>query len=964
MPNAVHCLSAFRRASFRILTVIAALALPILTPDTAEAATAAQCYDPANAQTVGQAGWTGCEGMYIVRNRAELGAGVGAGFKFTVAAVDYTFADGPNRIFTGQVTDMTFLFESTSFNGDIGYWDTSNVTSMVGMFADSTAFNQDIGGWNTSSVTDMIYMFAFAPFNQDIGGWDTSSVTEMSYMFIFTPFNQDIGDWDTSRVTNMGQMFDSASAFNQDIGGWDTSSVTNMQLMFADSTAFNQDIGGWNTSSVTNMVRMFRGTTAFNQDLSSWNVSLIPSKPLDFDLGATSWSDPAWRPQWATRGTTLLTSVTSPDANGAYGVGDIIAVVVTLNQPVGVFDPGSAGPLELRLETGTTDQVATYVSGSGTSKLRFEYTVMAGDESADLDYASTSALELNGLEIRNGDATVAATTLPAPGAAGSLGANKAIVIDRIPTVEITGAPAAVNSTAAFSVSIVFSEPVVSIDAGDITVANGAASNLLSLDGGVTWTTNITPDGNGNITIDVAAAVVTDYAGNDNTAAAQVVVTYDTGIPSVEITGPTDIVVGNFAVTLTFSEPVTGLAEGDITVTGGTVVASSLAGSGDTYTVDIAPDLGSLVQVSLAADMVVDAASNGNVASNTFEIQAGSAASEFEAKKDEIRRIIRDDARRMLSSAIDFNQNHVRSARDRFRASQAMAAGEAERSANVPFDVTGGIEADGLTLSTSGSFYGQVGSADGATRRITFGDFDLRRDEDGSTTATFRANVAWERMLSDRTMLGYYVGAEVGQSQIKDSFTGKRKGYGLNAGAYVVSDLGQRVTADGFLALGIGRHQIDLTDGILTVNGDYDTASAIAGASLSGLVEFQGFTLSPELSAVWGRMDIGEVGFTGYAYGTSDSTLSLDSGQVTLANLALATEIRIPLIPGSDTTMLTLSPKFFCQRVDTDKECNAGGSVGFSHNSTDGLTKVNALIGADRFNGNTQTSLSFNVEHRF
>ncbi len=918
MPNAVHCLSAFRRASFRILTVIAALALAILTPDTAEAATAAQCYDPANAQTVGQAGWTGCEGMYIVRNRAELFVGVTNGNKFTVDATDYTFADGPNRIFTGQVTDMSSLFSSNPyFIGNIGYWDTSSVTSMRGMFFEALSFNQDIGGWDTSSVTDMSYMFALA------------------------------------------------SEFNQDIGGWDTSNVTNMTNMFYDASRFNQDIGSWDTSSVTGMLGMFASASEFNQDLSSWNVSLIPIKPSLFDTNATSWAnDPAWRPQWATRGTTLLTSVTSPDANGAYGVGDVIAVDVVFNQPVSVFDPGSAGPLELRLETGATDQVATYVSGSGTSKLRFDYTVSGGDESADLDYASTGALELNGLEIRNGNATVAATTLPTPGTAGSLGANKAIVIDSIPTVEITGAPAAVNSTAAFSVSIVFSEPVVSFDAGDITVANGAASNLLSLDGGVTWTTNITPDGNGNITIDVAAAVVTDSAGNDNTAAAQVVVTYDTGIPSVEITGPTDIVVGNFAVTLTFSEPVTGLAEGDITVTGGTVVASSLAGSGDTYTVDIAPDLGSLVQVSLAADMVVDAASNGNVASNTFEIQAGSAASEFEAKKDEIRRIIRDDARRMLSSAIDFNQNHVRSARDRFRASQAMAAGEAERSANVPFDVTGGIEADGLTLSTSGSFYGQVGSADGATRRITFGDFDLRRDEDGSTTATFRANVAWERMLSDRTMLGYYVGAEVGQSQIKDSFTGKRKGYGLNAGAYVVSDLGQRVTADGFLALGLGRHQIDLTDGILTVNGDYDTASAIAGASLSGLVEFQGFTLSPELSAVWGRMDIGEVGFTGYAYGTSDSTLSLDAGQVTLANLALATEIRIPLIPGSDTTMLTLSPKFFCQRVDTDKDCNAGGSVGFSHNSTDGLTKVNALIGADRFNGNTQTSLSFNVEHRF
>ena len=241
MPNAVHCLSAFRRASFRILTVIAALALPILTPDTAEAATAAQCYDPANAQTVGQAGWTGCEGMYIVRNGAELGAGVGAGYKFTVAAVNYTFADGANRIFTGQVTSMAGLFDSTSFNGDIGYWDTSSVTDMRYVFYDVTVFNQDIGGWDTSSVTNMSDMFSSA--------W---------------AFNQDIGDWDTSSVTNMFNMFDFATAFNQDIGGWDTSNVTNMQLMFADSTAFNQDIGGWNTSSVTSMDRMFASAIAFN----------------------------------------------------------------------------------------------------------------------------------------------------------------------------------------------------------------------------------------------------------------------------------------------------------------------------------------------------------------------------------------------------------------------------------------------------------------------------------------------------------------------------------------------------------------------------------------------------------------------------------------------------------------------------------------------------------------------------
>ncbi|CAN1505324.1 Bacterial surface protein 26-residue repeat [Paracoccaceae bacterium] len=262
-PPRLPVLRTFRHGLRALPAILIAL---LLTPDTAEAATAAQCYDPANAQTVGQAGWTGCEGMYIVRNGAELGAGIGAGFKFTVAAVDYTFADGANRIFTGQVTSMAGLFDSTSFNGDIGYWDTSSVTDMRYMFYDVTVFNQDIGGWDTSSVTNMSYMFSSAwAFNQDIGDWDTSSVTNMFNMFDFaTAFNQYIGGWDTSGVASMGGMLKNATVFNQDIGGWDTSNVTNMQLMFADSTAFNQDIGGWNTSSVTDMVRMFASAIAFN----------------------------------------------------------------------------------------------------------------------------------------------------------------------------------------------------------------------------------------------------------------------------------------------------------------------------------------------------------------------------------------------------------------------------------------------------------------------------------------------------------------------------------------------------------------------------------------------------------------------------------------------------------------------------------------------------------------------------
>ena len=123
-----------------------------------------------------------------------------------------------------------------------------------------------------------------------------------------------------------------------------------------------------------------------------------------------------------------VTGVSSPLNNDSYGAGQVVPVTVTFSEPVAV-----TGTPELTLATGpSATRAVDYTSGSGGTTLTFEYTIEDGDNSADLDYAATDALALNGGTIRDAAGNAAALTLPAPGSAQSLAGAKALVIDTTP----------------------------------------------------------------------------------------------------------------------------------------------------------------------------------------------------------------------------------------------------------------------------------------------------------------------------------------------------------------------------------------------------------------------------------------------------------------------------------------------------------------------------------------------------
>jgi hypothetical protein len=177
-----------------------------------------------------------------------------------------------------------------------------------------------------------------------------------------------------------------------------------------------------------------------------------------------------------------VTSVTSNKANGSYKAGEVIDIRVVFSETVNV-----SGTPQITLETGVTDQVVNYTSGSGTNTLIFNYTVQAGDVSSDLDYVATNSLALNGGTIRDAATNDATLTLPAPGAANSLGANKNIVIDtQAPTVtSVTSNKTNGSYTVGevIDIRVVFSETVNVTGTPQITLETGVTDRVVNYSSG-------------------------------------------------------------------------------------------------------------------------------------------------------------------------------------------------------------------------------------------------------------------------------------------------------------------------------------------------------------------------------------------------------------------------------------------------------------------------------------------------
>ena len=499
------------------------------------------------------------------------------------------------------------------------------------------------------------------------------------------------------------------------------------------------------------------------------------------------------------------------------------------------------------------------------------------------------------------------------------------------------------------------------------------------------------DANGD-NIYVVVIRATDSAGNTTDVTLQVTVT-NPGTPA--ITGPSGQ-PGAATSATTLAEGTTFAAQ----FTANVPLIWSLGGGTDAADFQIDPTTGVLSFVT-APDFDAPVDSDGN---NTYVVivQGTDANGVISSQTvtitvtnlidsptelavvgwDDAARIIADVELNHLRAGIASRQDMVRSARDRFIAAdrqrqdcldfESAIFDTRQKLDNlcdtalfsfVPFDVDGWIDAGANGLNGAGMFFGQTGSPDGARRRIVSGEFQFVDDGNGVGTAEVNGRVAWERLISDRLMLGYFVEGGFARSSVDRGFQGDVNKASLSFGGYVVAEPIDQLYVDGFASLSFGQNDFGLNSSDLSLTGTYSSQSFLIGGSVSGLIERDNFEIRPELAFAYGRTNIGEVSFAAVSSGGTADLLARIDG-VDYATISITPEFIIPFDFSGLDSKVTFAPSFICEWADGEGACGGGLALRLRGQTDDALTTYEVTLDVDRISGISRGGLSFSLIHQF
>ena len=330
-----------------------------------------------------------------------------------------------------------------------------------------------------------------------------------------------------------------------------------------------------------------------------------------FDLAGNSGTGTTSSANYAVN--TEVPTATIVVADAQLTAGETTTVTITFNQAVSGFSNA-----DLILANGSLSAVSSNDGG-------ITWTATFTPTSNITDTSNLIVLDNSGVTNASGNSGV-----------GTTDSNNYSIDTQRPTATITVADALLGIGQTTTVTVTFSEAVSGFDLSDLSVANGTLSNLVSNDGGKTWTATLTPtvaitDPTNLVVLD--ASLVTDAAGN---AGAGIAISnnyaLDASRPTatISVANPNLTVGQSTTVTFTFSEKVSGFDLDDLSVANGTLSNLATSDGGKTWTATLTPtanlnDPSNFI--TLDTSLVTDAAGNagsgfsnsGNYAINTIAL---------------------------------------------------------------------------------------------------------------------------------------------------------------------------------------------------------------------------------------------------------------------------------------------------------------------------------------------------------
>ncbi|PKF54418.1 hypothetical protein CW748_15940, partial [Alteromonadales bacterium alter-6D02] len=527
-----------------------------------------------------------------------------------VSATEYTLVVTPN---SDSTTDLTVnvaadvAIDAAGNNNTVAVESTQAVDTVI----PSVAISDDTTGTATG---DVLYTFTFS---EDMTGFSAddvvltggvkgtfTAVSATAYTLVVTPNSDSTTELTVNVAANVAI---DAAGNNNTVATESTQAVDTV----IPSVAISDNITGTATGDVVYTFTFSEAMTGFSAD----------------DIVLTGGSKGTFTAVSATEYTLVVTpaadSTTAMTVNVAVGVaidaaGNNNTVATESTQAVDTVIP-SVAISDDTTGTATGDVVYTFTFSEAMTGFTADDVVLTGGVKG--TFTAVSATEYTLVVTPNSDSTTDLTVNVAAGVAiDAAGNNNTVATEStqavdtvIPSVAITdNEPATATDDVVYTFT--FNEAMTGFSADDIVLTGGSKGTFTAISA-TEYTLVVTPNANSttDLTVNVAADVAIDAAGNNNLAATESVQAVDTVIPTVSITdNEAETATGEVVYTFTFSEAMTGFTAADVVLTGG-IKGTFTAVSATEYTLVVTPNSDSTTDltVNVAANVATDAAGNNN-----------------------------------------------------------------------------------------------------------------------------------------------------------------------------------------------------------------------------------------------------------------------------------------------------------------------------------------------------------------